>query len=253
MIHATVSVAVTVIVLGCFAPARAALFSIDGLGDRLMLDSLNDLIPTPGPEFQALVPGGGVIADPDSSGLFSSGGAQLSTTAANVAISFDYIGSFAEATNVFNAGSATFQNSGIGETGGGDSSPQPPIQVVQAVAGPVDFGFSTSLDGGSFVDNVSGSNPVGVGLVSYLMSFLESDGAEGDWKLTTDPTNIVLILFDDAGKGPDANDFDDLGVIAIATPLPASLPLFAAALGGLVVMVWRRNARVSSAPRSDQS
>lgn len=238
--HAAASVGMFALVLGCFVPARAALISLSGLGDQPLPASVNELIPTPGPDFQALVPGGGVIGNPDFSGLFSSGGAQLSTTAGNVTITYDYIGSFAEATNVFNAGSGTFENSGIGETGGGDFSPQVPITVVQEVAGLVDFGFSTSLNGGSSVGNLSGNNAVGSGLISYLMSYLEPDGGGGDWKLTSDPTNVVLILFDDAGKGPDANDFDDLGVIAIATPLPPALPIFAAALGGLVLMVWRR-------------
>ena len=187
-----------------------------------------------------MVPGGGVIVDPDTSGLFSSGGSVLSTTADDVSITYNYIGSFAEAKNVFNAGGLTFVNAGIGEDDGGDSTPQPSINVVQAAAGLVDFGFSTNLYGGGSVNNVSGNNPFAGGLPSYLMSYLEPDGEEGDWKLTTAPTNFVLVLFDDAGRGADRNDYDDLGVIAVAAPLPASLPFFVTALGGLALMVWRR-------------
>lgn len=238
-LQAAASVAVAVLVFGCFLPAQAALFSLSGINDQ-PVSTANDLIPTPNPSFQALVPGGGVIGDPDMSGLFSSSGATLSTTGGNVTITYDYIGSFAEATNVFNTPGGSFQNTGIGERGGGDSTPQAPITVAQALGGPVDFGFSTSLGSGSSVSNISGNNPVGAGLISYLMSYLEPDGGDGDWKLTSDPTDVVLILFDDAGRGPDSNDFDDLGVVAIATPLPASLPIFASALAGLVLLVWRR-------------
>lgn len=242
ILHAAVTAAVFAVVLGTFGPARAALLSIGGSGDQPLPASVNDLIPTPTEDFQDLIPGGGVIVDSDASGLFSSGGSILSTTAANVVITYTYIGSFAEAKNVFNAGGQTFVNAGIGERDGGDSMPQPSINVVQAAAGPVDFEFSTNLDGGGSVNNLSGNNPFAGGLPSYLMSYLEPDGEDGDWKLTTAPTNVVLVLFDDAGRGEDANDYDDLGVVAIATPVPASLPLFAGALGGLAIMVWRRRA-----------
>lgn len=241
--YAAALVFVVALLIGGAKPAQAAFFSISGIGDQPLPASLNDLIPTPDADFQALVPGGGVIVDPDGGELFWSGGATLSTTAADVAITYNYIGSFAEATNVFSAGGLTFQNSGVGEDGGGDSMPRAPIHAFQALAGPVDFAFSTSLDGGSSVGNIAGNNAVGSGFVNYLMSYLEPAGVDGDWKLTSAPGNAVLILFDDAGKGPDRNDYDDLGVIAIATPLPASLPLFAAALGGLGLMVWRRTTK----------
>jgi hypothetical protein len=234
-------------ILGCLQPARAALFSISGLNDEPLPGTLNDLIPTPNAEFRALVPGGGAIADPDLSGLFTSGGAQLSTTAANVAITYDYIGSFAEASNIFTTGGASFRNSGVGERGGGDAVAQPRIEVVQPVPGPVDFAFSTSIYGGSSVANIAGNNPVGGGAVNYLMAYLEPRGVGGDWKLTGTAGSVVLILFDDGGRGPDRNDYDDLGIIAIAAPLPASLPLFAAALGGLGLMAWRRRANTDGA------
>lgn len=236
------AVAALVLALGVTSgqSALAALFSISGTNDQ-PLSARNDLIPTPNPAFQALVPGGGIIADPDNSGLFSSGGARLSTTAGNVTITYDYIGSFAEAMNVFDAVNGSFMNSGKGEEDGGDSTPQPSIRDVQASAGPVDFTLSTNLNGGMSVDNLSGGNPVGSGLVGYLMSYLAPDGTFGDWKLTSEPTNVMLILMDDGGRGLEAGDYDDLGVVAFATPLPAALPLMVTALVGLGLMTWRRN------------
>lgn len=239
-IPAAVSAALVSLAVGAAEPARAALFAISGTADQPLSGAVNDLIPTPSASFQSLVPGGGIIRDPDSSPLFSNAGARLLTTADQVAITYNYIGSFAEATNVFSAGGLMFENAGLGERGGGDFASRPPIQVVQAAAGPLDFAFATSLDGGSSVTNLSGRNAVGGGLVNYLMAYLEPHGRDGDWKLTDDATNVVLILFDDAGRGPDGNDYDDLGVIAIAAPIPASLPLFAAALCGLGLMMLRR-------------
>lgn len=241
--HLAGSVAVAAMVFGCLQPARAALFSVSGIDDQPLPAAINDLIPTPSADFRALVPGGGVIGNPDDTRLFWSGGAQLSTTAANVTITYDYIGSFAEATNVFNAGSGTFMSSGIGEDGGGDSSPRPSFSVRQPSAGLVDFGFSTSLGGGASVGNISGNNAVGDRVISYLMSYLEPDGVDGDWKLTSEPTSMILILMDDAGRGIDGGDYDDLGVIAVATPVPASLPIFGTALAGLGLMVWRRKTK----------
>ncbi len=226
--------------IGYGQPSLAALLSISGVNDQLA-PAVNDLIPTPNLDFQALVPGGGVIGDTDGGGLFWSGGAQLFTTAGNVAITYEYIGSFAEATNVFNAGGSAFVNSGIGEDGGGDSVAQASIGVLQGSAGAVDFEFSTNLNGGSSVGNISGNNAVGAGLIGYLMSYLAPDGAGGDWKLTSESTNVVLILMDDAGRGIESGDYDDLGVVAIATPVPAALLLFGTALSGLGLMVWRRD------------
>jgi hypothetical protein len=54
---------------------------------------------------------------------------------------------------------------------------------------------------------------------------------------------VFYAFFDDGGAGPD-KDFDDMVVRItdppIATPLPATLPLFATGLGALGLLGWRR-------------
>lgn len=239
-IHAAVSAAALALAVGATGPARAAPFSMSGTADQPLPVFLNDLIPTRRADFQDLVAAGGIIRDPDVSTVFSSGEAQLLTAAEHVAITYTYTGSFAEAVNVFHAGGLMFQNSGVGERVGGDAAPQRTIEIVQAAAGPVAFAFSSSLNGGSSVINLSGSNTVGGGLANYLMAYLEPNGTDGEWRLINGATQAVLILADDTGWGPDSNDYDDLGIVVIAAPIPASLPLFAAALCGLGLMMLRR-------------
>jgi hypothetical protein len=216
----------------------ASLLSISG-GSDLVLSPNSDLVPTPNPAFQELAPLAVVIDDADYSGLFARGGAQLSTTADNVTLSYDYIGSFAGATNSFNAPGGSFTTLGLDEGVGGDSTARPDFSVTQALAGLVGFGFSTSLDGSS-VDNAVANNPAGAGAITFAASYLElREGEEGVlWEISDTPTNAVLLLLDDSGAGSDS-DYDDLGVVLVATPIPASLPLFGTALVGLWLLGWR--------------
>jgi len=227
--------------VGLSQPASAAsLLSITG-GSDLAVPATNDLVPTPNPAFQALVPLGGVIADTDGSGLFWDQGAQLSTTADNVTLSFNYIGSFGSATNTFSAGGGSFTTLGLDETVGGDFTAQPGFDLVQALPGLIDFSFASTFDNGS-VSNITGNNPAGSGQINYLAAYLELvEGGGGGvlWELSDTPTNVVLLLLDDAGAGPDS-DYDDLGVVVVATPIPAAFPLFGTALVGFGIMGWQR-------------
>ena len=59
--------------------------------------------------------------------------------------------------------------------------------------------------------------------------------------------SVFYALFDDGGAGPD-KDFDDMVVrVAIATPLPGALPLFAGGLGALGLLGWRRKRKAAIA------
>lgn len=239
------SVASATVIAAAFTisqPADAAsLLSISGVDD-LAVPVNNDLLPTPNGAFRQLVPLAAPIGD--GGGLFWSQGAQLSTTADNVTLSFNYIGSLGAATNTFSTSGGSFTTLGLDEAAGGDSTAQDSFSVVQASAGLVDFTYSTTVDGSS-VSNTAGNNPSGAGNINYSAAFLDfqrTGSGEFIWELSSSPTNVVLLLLDDSGAGPDL-DFDDLGVVVVATPIPAALPLFATAIFGLGLMGWLRRLR----------
>lgn len=217
-------------------PSAAALLSISGMSD-LSVPAANDLIGSADPAFRALVPGGGGIDDADNSGLFSSAGANLSTTADAVSLNYHYIGSLAAATNSFSAGGNSFESRRISEARGGDSVAQPSFTITQALAGFADFSFASRSGRRSVVNGAN--NPVAGAAVDFLLAYLEPMGG-GDWEITDTPTNTVLLLFEDGGPARNP-DHDDLGVIVVATPIPGALPLILTALSALGVMVWRRN------------
>ena len=238
------SVAAVLWAVGGGQPANAAsLLSITGASD-LPVPANNDLVPTPNAAFEGLVPLGGVIDDRDASGLFWSAGTQVSTTANNVTLSYNYIGSLAAAINVFSTSGGSFTTPGLSESAGGDSTPQASFSVSQALAGLVDFSFSSG-SGGASVGNVAGNNAAGSGAITFSAAYLELQEAPGGgvlWEITDTPTNFVLLLLDDSGAGADA-DYDDLGVVLVATPIPAALPLLGTALVGLALLGWRRRYR----------
>lgn len=232
--HAAAMAIAAVLYAGQSAEA-APLLSISGASD-LPVPGNNDLVPTPNAAFRSLVPLGGII-DADASGLFWSQGAQVSTTAANVSLSFNYIGSLASATNTFMTPGGAFTTPGLDETDGGDAFARPAITVNQALPDVIDFGYATTVNG-AIVAN-GGNDSAGGGTINFLAAYLEPQRGGGDvvWEITDTPSNAVLLLLDDGGAGPDL-DYDDLGVVLVATPIPAALPLFVAALVSLGLMRW---------------
>jgi hypothetical protein len=113
------SVAAILWAVGSGQPANAAsLLSISAASDLAAVPANNDLVPTSDPAFQALVPLGGIIDDLDSSGLFAASRTQLLTTADNVTLSYNYIGSLAAATNVFSTSGGSFTTAGLAESAG---------------------------------------------------------------------------------------------------------------------------------------
>lgn len=220
--------AVIVLAIGSVQPAGAAsLLSISG-DSVVTIPSNNNLIPTTGTAFEALVPGGGVIVDSDNSGMVPGGAAMFSTTAPNVSLNYNYIGAFAAATNTFSTSGGSFVTTGVPEPVG-DSTAQPAFDVLQASVGEIQFDFSsTAGDDNTF-------------WVAYLEATNDTPG-DFVWEITDTPTNVALILFDDIFPTGD-RDFDDLGVVVVATPIPAALPLFTGAIVGLGLIGWRRKAR----------
>lgn len=223
------SAAAVLLGIGFSQPSQAALLSITG-DSVIPIPANNNLIPTTGAAYEALVPGGGVIVDSDNSGMVPGGSAMFSTTAPNVTLSYNYIGSLALAINTFSAGGGSFTTTGVEEPVG-DSTAQPPFDVVQASAGEIQFDFSSTIGTDTRF------------WVGYLEATSDTPGSYV-WEITDTPTDVALLLFDDFFTDGD-KDFDDLGVVVVASPvpLPAALPLFAAAMVGLGLIGWRSKSR----------
>ena len=114
-----------------------------------------------------------------------------------------------------------------------------------------------------FFDQIAPQNG---GDIWYSNSASNVDGGQHAYATPYDSNSHLLIgaipsgvyvgfedLTKDLSKGHGAPNFDYLdetfvatNVVINATPLPASLPLFAAGLGGLVLLGWRRTRKVAS-------
>jgi len=223
----TASAAAVLLGMGLSQPSQAALLSITG-DSVIPIPANNNLVPTTGAAYEALVPGGGVIVDSDNSGMVPGGSAMFSTTAPNVTLNYNYIGSFALATNTFSTSGGSFTTTGVPEPVG-DSTAQPPFDVLQASAGEIQFDFSSTIGTDTRF------------WVGYLEATSDTPGSYV-WEITDTPTNVALLLFDDFFTDGD-KDFDDLGVVVVATPIPAALPLFAGAMVGLGLIGWRSRRR----------
>lgn len=110
------------------------------------------------------------------------------------------------------------------------------------------------------------TNPGGAGASLVGISFYDQNsfiGLATNGGLIVTPTHIAFSVtsdgqtayafFDDAAGGRTDHDYDDMivkltfaasvGEEAAATPLPAALPLFAAGIGALGLLGWRRKRR----------
>jgi hypothetical protein len=232
--------AAVALAVGLAPPAAAAVLRIGppaAISDEA-LTANNDLLapPNPGPA-NPLLPGTGLTdLAGDGTPLFWSGGASLSTTAANQTLGFDYIGADAGWANTLTTPFGGFANTGFTD--------QADFTGVQAAAGLVSFTFATGGNNGGVAN--SANNPVrtetapgsGRDLANFLLAYLIANGA-GGFELTDTPTNKVLILFDDGGGGRDDNH-DDFGVIVTAVPVPGAAWLFGSGLLGLFGLGYSR-------------
>lgn len=150
-------------------------------------------------------PGGDIIGDPISIFDNTSGAFGLSLDSA-ATLRFEFFGSEANFTNVFNFGGDLFST---------DTATVGDVVTVAAGSGLVPFSFIGGGSGGTAVNG----GPIDVGV---LLAFADLGGGS------------FLAMFNDSG-GPDA-DFDDLVVkVSVSqVPLPPAVWLLISAVLGLV-------------------
>jgi hypothetical protein len=157
--------------------------------------------------------------------------AQISTTANNVKLTFFNMGSNSLLNNVFCAGGTAvcwrdYNSPNTDEKG----------SITQANSGLVDFKVYEQSPWRVQFDNQTGyklNDSVGV-----IFAFLEGNTVVGG------PTNRVVFGFNDIGNN---FDYDDLTGIIQATPVPAAVWGFGAALAGLAALRRRRKASTAVA------
>ncbi len=232
--------------VGLVLPASAAVLQIGppaAISDEALTANNNVLAPPNGGPANPLLPGTGLTdLVGDGTPFFWSGGASLLTTVANQHLTFDYIGAEAGWANTFATSFNSFNNSGF--------SDQADFTGVQAVAGLIDFTFTTGGKNGTVANGAN--NPVRTetapgsnrDVPSFLLAYLVANGT-GGYELTDIATNKVLILFDDGGGGRDDNH-DDMGIIVTAMPVPGAAWLFGSGLLGLLGVGYSRRSKTAA-------
>lgn len=214
----TLAVAFTAaaLALGVATPASAVLMSSGGVSGTISTADGNDgVIPIYGTNTR--------------SGFY---GANLSLTGAVPAtVTVTFLGREAEFNNMFEwDGSTIFQNSSFANnafSNAGFASQS----FLNVVSGLLPFLFSTPNG-----DAVNGSNNDNTGpqVPNFFLSF-DSDG-------TATSGNSVVLWLDDAKDVDDNHDDMVIRITATPIPLPASVLMLLAALGGLGVLSRRRSA-----------
>lgn len=210
--------------------------------------------------------GGTAFSTPATNNVLGSGwtmrdDAILSTTTANVRLTFHFLGSESGFKNqlVTEFGTHTETDTAPGYFLG---FPGPLITAttgtstgsatgVQAAAGQVKLEFVTPSIG----TTVQGTgNPVGRSIAFAFVSDVcgpHAAGATGratfktacqlfDGVATSSLSNTVLFALDDSGAGPDDNHDDYVGYV-VATPLPAAAWLFGSAVLGFLGLARRKS------------
>lgn len=153
-----------------------------------------------------------------------------------------------ETTSSGNANSLTFDQAAIGFTfqlthpanlGFSDSGPG--IVVSMGFPGFTGFNFSSNAEDSTLSLNYQAGGP-GVPLTSLAGLPTTSSGLMALLAMTS---RNAFGSFDLGGLGTIVFDIDFATAV---TPIPAALPLFASALGGLGFMTWRRRKMAAGAP-----
>jgi hypothetical protein len=171
----------------------------------------------------------------DSPGVPMLDNATIATTAANVRLTFYFLGSESGFTNTLNVGSNTHTEGANSDLWPGTGTLL--FSTVVATAGAVPM-FFTSSDWGS--DTLA---PGGAALGrSIAFAYLDCITGNGCVQTST-ATNRVLFALDDSGAGPDDNHDDYVGyMVASPVPLPAAFWLLGSGLLGLLGIARRRSA-----------
>jgi len=205
---------------------------------------------TSSPDNNVVNAAGGYITDTTSSTMSNwLGGGTVNSTVANYSVTWYFLGNEAANQDQLSLNSGTFNfsttsgslgagnhNSNLGPSTAYDSLISIGSTTGSGANAPISFSLSDISAGGPTTSDISGQtgfadiyvNPMcGVSVCGSSLSLLSG------WEVSTTATNWFAIGYNDTGSSD--KDYDDLVFVGeiTATPLPATLPLFAGGLGFL--------------------
>jgi hypothetical protein len=205
---------------------------------------------TSSPDNNVVNAAGGYITDTTSSTMSNwLGGGTVNSTVANYSVTWYFLGNEAANQDQLSLNSGTFNfsttsgslgagnhNSNLGPSTAYNSLISIGSTTGSGANAPISFSLSDISAGGPTTSDISGQtgfadiyvNPMcGVSVCGSSLSLLSG------WEVSTTATNWFAIGYNDTGSSD--KDYDDLVFVGeiTATPLPATLPLFAGGLGFL--------------------
>ncbi len=205
---------------------------------------------TSSPDNNVVNAAGGYITDTTSSTMSNwLGGGTVNSTVANYSVTWYFLGNEAANQDQLSLNSGTFNfsttsgslgagnhNSNLGPSTAYDSLISIGSTTGSGANAPISFSLSDISAGGPTTSDISGQtgfadiyvNPMcGVSVCGSSLALLSG------WEVSTTATNWFAIGYNDTGSSD--KDYDDLVFVGeiTATPLPATLPLFAGGLGFL--------------------